>query len=221
MKKNWAFIFPILMLSMCSRQGANVAGDYYIPGELSSDHYLDSVRRKNFSEELNLLDELPLRASKENSYSLRLLVSPSFFNPYCIRITKDDSVYRITFKILGDRRNRFLRQGIENLTLAFESSDQRMDSLFSPLQSKLSNYDFYPGFDKSGLVIADGVYYVLEQYDGAIYKVVMGVDGNDYPGSRQLADIFDNIHSLVPTNLIPNPSPNDPESQYFEILRRR
>lgn len=199
------FVLVVLSISCCSgRKDDKRSKDYFKSGDLSRDEFLDSLRNKRFSEIFFQIKENSFHNLPKEDCSYRLLVVSSIYNPYCIRMDRSDSLMRVTVKIAGDRKN-FVRAGLSNLTLIYESKHKRMEVLFDSLLSSFNKYDFYSGFDEAkGFVVADGTSYLLERSCNGEYNVVVGRDGGSYKGKDELFAVVEKMHTLIPGRLLPD-----------------
>jgi len=201
--------FLTLILSAMLLYGCNksVGGsdenniNYFERGELSKDRINDSVRNHLFTKTLRVLEEPSLRESK--TYSLRVTLLSSYYNPYTIRVERNGSIAKVIFKFKGDDPN-FVRAGLSSLNLTYTSSHVKMDSLVDNLFQKVNEYDFYPGFDDAEFDATDGFSYLLEYSHDNKYKVVEGWNGGDYRGKKEFFGIVRKMHAFVPDGFVPN-----------------
>ena len=222
MKKYIFNIIVIFLVCSCSEQKRNDTElqTYFKPGDLSKDAYLDSIRNAYYSKTLFKMHENSLRNLSKDTYSFRLTVFPTIYNPYCIYVERIDSVSRVTLKIAGDEKN-FVRAGLKNMVFTYDSNHKRMDSLWIDLSKTIEQFDFYPGFDDVDFVAADGTDYLLEEFNKGKYRVVVGWGAGEYKGKEELFNIITKIHILVPNDLLPNlHNPKTLEDVLFPVFKR-
>jgi hypothetical protein len=164
------------------------------------------------------MNELPLRSYCQ-SFLLRLSVYSVFHASYCIRISKSDSVILVTFKTLGDGPS-FRPSGISKLSMMYESSHAKMDSLYRTLHTMAAKYYSYPPGEVSEG--ADGVTYLLESVINGVFTVDEGWSGDlEHQNSTMDVSLFElaaKMQSFVPSNLLPS-ADNLYEDQWFPPLK--
>jgi hypothetical protein len=206
MKKDLLLIVIILFFAGCVRNVDDVENErsaYFVSGDLSAEPFTDSIMVAEYSTVLNELNELPMRSRHDVKSSYRLMVTSVLTNPYSIRIDDLDSVIAVIIQVGGDPKN-VRRMGLRNLTIAYSSSDVRMDSMFNALYKNLKAYGFETGIDTVEYETADGISYVLESVNDGKYSVVYGKRGGSYEGRDELLALADRMHAFMPDGIIPN-----------------
>lgn len=188
---------------------------FFQSSDLSPDSFADSIFRSNYTDVLAAMNLRPLRSIE--SESVRLVVSPSFGNPYCIEIRKS-AVITITYAAMRKGQGPNIEPVGINMEYCIDNSEQisSVDKLFR----MVNHFDFYPGFaTQEDFVAADGTGYLLESLRKDGYRAVVGWNGGRYKGKDELLAIVEFIECISPRNVLRQIESVDPaQSQKISIL---
>lgn len=199
---------------------------YFERGEISKRIEVDTSHIRYFSAMFRALNELPLRDNSAGVDAFRLVVRDPVYNPIVIHIRRKESIISVIYKVEGDKLGRE-RSGLSSLTLSYESSSERMDSLYNILISSIDKYDFYNAIDDpKDYDIADGTSFLLESCHNGVYKIVFAVgvgigSGPPFKGSKEFFEIVNHLLAFAPKEVLPDlDNAHTIEDIIFPVLKR-
>lgn len=229
-----AVIQILLAVAITSCHQRPVSNDlklYFNKEELSEDYWSDSLANRHFSKELSLLDEPSLKDTTNKNETLRLTVFPSIiYVPYCIKLEKTDSLYRVSLKIKSDDKS-FRASGLNGLSLSYQSDFESMDSIYQEIKRNLDNLDIFALSNATPEIIvknkiqgADGITYLLEYYSNKKHVALARwngfLDERYYNKSDEFLKIVEQLHGLIPSGVLPDlEAAREPADLKFDVFK--
>ncbi len=132
--------------------------------------YNNSKALNNLDEFVYALDEPYVDPSQIdiNKKWLRLIVKPTFSNPYCITLDRINKDTKVTFKVTNGKG------GYYSGYLKFSNFAYFKDTLYNSYASRLDKINFWgiKGKDSTCDLVLDGTSYVFEAIDKGRYNIV-------------------------------------------------
>jgi hypothetical protein len=237
MNKNAIVVIQVLLvvaISSCNQRPATSDLKLYFDKyELAEGDWEDSLSNRYFSQQLSALNEPSLKDTSNANETLRLTVFPSIiYIPYCIKLEKTDSLYRVSFKVSSDDK-AFRVSGLNGLSLTYQSNFESMDSIYREMKLDLDSLDIFSLNNLTPEVIkrnniqgADGTTYLLEYYADrkhiALERWNGFLDERYYDRSDEFMKIINRLHNLVPSGVLPDlDAAHEPADLKFSVFKKK
>jgi hypothetical protein len=231
-RKIFTLIFLAAIAMSCKDEPVpNDLNLYFEKGELSDDDWADSLGNLYATQQLTLMNEPSLKDGKSKHETLRLTVFPAIiYNPYCIKLEKLDSIYRVSVKIQSDSKT-FRATGLNGLSLCYESNFERMDSIYVKITREMDQLDPFTLDNSTPAIVsqnkigyADGTTYLLEFYSDGKHIALERWNGflekKYYKRSEEFERVVKIMHHRVPAGVLPDiEAAREPEDLKFGIFK--
>lgn len=185
-----SFVAVILGFVMASAPG----DDGYFPiKKKAGDLGIDAFEARWFGTALESMSEpkLPSLTKDPNAVVYRLLILPNYGNPMAVRVTKHETIYRVSARRLDGRGGYDAGKLVESKEVELSADDSKT------LERLVRNLNFFQLTTDDDVSICDGDEWVLEGVSQGKYHLIVRGDAYTYRTEQRGLTAFHDLSKFL------------------------